>query len=589
MALPPSLLSFAVGNFLRCRRVLTLSGGILCYGNNKTLYIHCQSYGSSMGKLICQSGYNDSAAGIGSDRDGETTDYKRTPGDLEIHGGDIYAQGGTGGAGIGGGQSGRGGNVSITGGTVIAKAGRQVRPEVETGNRAIGPGEGCDDYGKLTIGNRMMVQAGYNGETYEGIFTAGERVPACWYRSSARIEPCTHSSLTYTVSGTGNEDTHTAHCKYCTTEFTPQPHDYTGGSTCSVCGVETTTTLYTIRTYLPSKVGGAYDGQTYSCQTTQMALGTTFNMPDCPTIVPGLEFKGWEVSNVTANPYTSTYTTTNGGTIKNVGDSYTISGDVTFIARYQNLDIILKDNESNGEVLSTHDGLTVHNVTLSGRTLFKDGKWNTLCLPFGLTAEQVTAQLAPTSLMELDVDGWYDGNTRYTEEAEGRRQTGFDNGTLYLNFKTATSSEAGKPYIIKWASGSDISEVTINSDLTNVECADGTLAFVGTYSPLGFDATDQSILFLGEANTLYYPQSGATIGAQRAYFALNGITASDVTLSRLLFDGDDEGEATGVESVESLEFRVEGNEWYTISGVKLEGQPTEKGVYIHNGKKVVIK
>ena len=29
--------------------------------------------------------------------------------------------------------------------------------------------------------------------------------------------------------------------------------------------------------------------------------------------------------------------------------------------------------------------------------------------------------------------------------------------------------------------------------------------------------------------------------------------------------------------------------WYTLSGQKLDGEPTEKGVYIKDGKKVVIK
>ena len=32
---------------------------------------------------------------------------------------------------------------------------------------------------------------------------------------------------------------------------------------------------------------------------------------------------------------------------------------------------------------------------------------------------------------------------------------------------------------------------------------------------------------------------------------------------------------------------VEG--WFTLNGVKLQGVPTEKGVYIHNGKKIVVK
>ena len=29
--------------------------------------------------------------------------------------------------------------------------------------------------------------------------------------------------------------------------------------------------------------------------------------------------------------------------------------------------------------------------------------------------------------------------------------------------------------------------------------------------------------------------------------------------------------------------------WYTVSGIKLGSKPTQQGVYIHNGNKVVIK
>ena len=29
--------------------------------------------------------------------------------------------------------------------------------------------------------------------------------------------------------------------------------------------------------------------------------------------------------------------------------------------------------------------------------------------------------------------------------------------------------------------------------------------------------------------------------------------------------------------------------WYNLNGVKLQGAPTKKGVYINNGKKVIIK
>ena len=29
--------------------------------------------------------------------------------------------------------------------------------------------------------------------------------------------------------------------------------------------------------------------------------------------------------------------------------------------------------------------------------------------------------------------------------------------------------------------------------------------------------------------------------------------------------------------------------WYTLDGVRLSGKPTKKGMYINNGKKVIVK
>ena len=46
-------------------------------------------------------------------------------------------------------------------------------------------------------------------------------------------------------------------------------------------------------------------------------------------------------------------------------------------------------------------------------------------------------------------------------------------------------------------------------------------------------------------------------------------------------------EPTGISAVETD--AANDGAWYTLSGVKLDGKPTEKGIYICNGKKVVIK
>ena len=50
---------------------------------------------------------------------------------------------------------------------------------------------------------------------------------------------------------------------------------------------------------------------------------------------------------------------------------------------------------------------------------------------------------------------------------------------------------------------------------------------------------------------------------------------------------------TGTTSIKTLNvetmkaYDVDG--WYTLNGVKLQSMPTEKGIYINNGKKVVVK
>ena len=37
-------------------------------------------------------------------------------------------------------------------------------------------------------------------------------------------------------------------------------------------------------------------------------------------------------------------------------------------------------------------------------------------------------------------------------------------------------------------------------------------------------------------------------------------------------------------------FKGEGSDyWYTLDGCKLSGKPTQKGIYVNNGSKVVIK
>lgn len=218
------------------------------------------------------------------------------------------------------------------------------------------------------------------------------------------------------------------------------------------------------------------------------------------------------------------------------------------------------DNLPNGETLNENNGKTVSSVTLSGRTLYKDGDWNTLTLPFGLDNLSGTP-LQGGTLVELDIDGWYDGSTRYTEKAEGRKQTSYDSsdGTLYLYFKEATAIEAGKPYLVKWTTtGEDIansvfSNVTISNVSSDVTSDDGYVSFIGNYSPKTLTGGDESNLYLGSGNQLYWPSSDRTMNAFRGYFHVylgeNG--ESQARSIKLNLDN-----ITNIEAVQGSRFKV---------------------------------
>ena len=255
---------------------------------------------------------------------------------------------------------------------------------------------------------------------------------------------------------------------------------------------------------------------------------------------------------------------------------YILSGDVSATA------ITLLDNADNATAISNAVGV-LSDVTLSGRTLYKDDKWNTICLPFDT---DLTGDLADATLKELDTTGSYGGHT-----------TGLADKTLYLNFKDATTLRAGVPYLIKWAAGTGITDpkftgITVSGSApAAVTSTDGKVTLQGCYSPLAVTGKDQSLLFLSTDNKLYWPGSAMTIGAFRAYFRLN---TTDPVRQFVLNFGD---EATAINDIaygsyESYNSQLSTlnsqlSEWHSLDGRRLDAAPTKKGIYIRNGRKVV--
>lgn len=130
-------------------------------------------------------------------------------------------------------------------------------------------------------------------------------------------------------------------------------------------------------------------------------------------------------------------------------------------------------------------------------------------------------------------------------------------------------------------------DVTISNDLTPVVNDDGTIAFVGIYSPVNIgEDGDNTLLYLGAGSTLYYPSAAMSINACRAYFQLNGITAGDTPQQIRAFSLNFGEASTGILDAEANSTL---SSWFSLDGRKLSGKPAKKGVYINHGKKIVIK
>ena len=226
--------------------------------------------------------------------------------------------------------------------------------------------------------------------------------------------------------------------------------------------------------------------------------------------------------------------------------------------------IRLDETADNSPALAKKDGQQA-NVSLT-RTLQKDG-WNTFAVPFNLDTP------AGWTVKELS-------------------SSTIANNTLTLNFANASSIVAGKPYLVKvnaTAENPAFNGVTISSTAMNTETTYAD--FVPVMKPTFLTGEDKTVLFVAGGNTLTYPTADGNINGFRAYFQLKGDAATARTF-RMDF-GD--GETTGIREMEDGKWKME-NGSYDLQGRRVESSIfnsqssiLKKGVYIVNGKKIVIK
>lgn len=221
----------------------------------------------------------------------------------------------------------------------------------------------------------------------------------------------------------------------------------------------------------------------------------------------------------------------------------------------------------NEAATNTFKEITSANLTIN-RPMASD-KWNTFCVPFALTADQIKATF---------------GDGTQVREYEGA------NGNV-LTFAEATAIEAGTPYLIK-PTKADNKYIFKGVNVTTTKEAkvgEDDIKFCGVYNLTNVDnlATAGSHVSGIVDNMVKRAKTGTSIKGFRAYFSVpNNISESAEAALRVAIDG----ETTGIDAIEGFETKTP-TRVYNLSGqyVGTSTANLKPGVYVSGGKKVIVK
>ena len=214
------------------------------------------------------------------------------------------------------------------------------------------------------------------------------------------------------------------------------------------------------------------------------------------------------------------------------------------------------------------------NATITLNRPLVAGKWNTLCLPFDMDAAMIKDVFGDIQVAGLD---------------ENTTETGL------LSFKKTTAIKAATPYLVKPTEGKDTYvfenvEVTETSPYYSVNGSQ--IAFVGVYNPtdittdvkqLDTNDGDYYAAFLGSDGKLYKVEEGSTdkMKGFRAYFAI----PSDLKVANVSVGG----VVTSIKSIEGADADGADAPVYNLQGQRVDGKQLQRGIYVRNGRKFIVK
>ena len=220
---------------------------------------------------------------------------------------------------------------------------------------------------------------------------------------------------------------------------------------------------------------------------------------------------------------------------------------------------VYNENEANNI-----EAWEISDITLN-RTLVAN-KWNTLCVPFAISEEEIKANFGKGTLVEKFEA--VNGNT--------------------VNFADATSIEAGVPYLIKpTVAGTTYTfygkEVSADDPKTE---GNADVTFQGIYSPT--DITNSGTVKAAgvtEGGKVLFVNQGSQTKAFRCFFTIRDNASITPAMLKISIKGVE----TAINSIVMDNGNATDNAVYNLQGQRVNGNSLTKGIYIKNGKKFAVK
>ena len=252
------------------------------------------------------------------------------------------------------------------------------------------------------------------------------------------------------------------------------------------------------------------------------------------------------------------------------------------------------------DILNYNNGANVNakvqfkrDQTLGGARTWAAEQWNTLVLPFDIKIKDLSKALGYAIVNVVDPEKTTEKNVVFKLQMSGEIKA---NTPFVVKTEDAIADAA---YI-------QFDNVTIKKPASAYPSIDASTTasglgykFVGAYETKKIDKTLSYLRFLlGNSEKWAYIKSSSENSWNIVPFAaFIDLGEANVTAAReIIFTMEElDGTTTAIRSIDAETPEIVNNKtgvvegWYTLNGVKLNAAPTQKGIYIYNGKKVAVQ